>query len=205
MDPEEAQRLIDKEILVLKTQWNTYARISRLPNKILVEIFATLQGHDNIINVQAWHHVAHVCQHWRCVSLESASLWTTPPTNLHDYTLLMLEHSCTSPLEIQMFPATSKATCTAILSHIGQIKSLNIKQLHLALEYFQRTLLALEQEALLLKILDITQESSRDSFCLSTSTFHHFPSLKVLCLIGIDFDWMIFPICSLTTLSLACL
>jgi hypothetical protein len=77
MDPEEAQGLIDKETLVLKTRRNTYARITRLPNEVFVEIFMILQDsvadYDDI-NVQAWHHVAHVCRHWRCVSLQSASL-----------------------------------------------------------------------------------------------------------------------------------
>jgi hypothetical protein len=117
----------------------------------------------------------------------------------------MLERSRTSPLEIQMFPTTSEATCTAILSHIGRIKLLNIEQSQPALEHFQRTLLALPQEAPLLQTLEITPVCSRDVFRLFTSIFYHFPSLEVLCLISINFDWMIFPLRSLTSLSLACL
>ncbi|KAF5310140.1 hypothetical protein D9619_010574 [Psilocybe cf. subviscida] len=207
MDSDEAQRLIDEEIFVL-TRRNTYARISRLPNEVLVEIFTILRDDGSVrFNLQAWHHITHICQHWRRVCLESAILWTTPPTHRHDYTLLMLERSRTSPLEIVLFRATSAATCTAVLSHISRIKSLIIEQSHAALQHFQRTLSALKEEAPLLETLQIAQTfpSSSDVFRLSTSLLRQFPSLKTLCLSLIDFDWTIFPIYSLTSLTCICL
>jgi hypothetical protein len=171
MDPEEAQRLIDEETLDLNTRRNTYARISRLPNEVLIEIFATLRVADD--EVQLWHHVAYVCRHWRRVAQESATLWTSPPTDLQEYTLLMLERSRTSPLEIEMRSNTFKATWAAILSNIGRIKSLNTSQSRSALNHCQRTLLALAREAPLLKPLVIVQWTwpSRDVFRLSISIF----------------------------------
>lgn len=208
MDPEEAQTLIDKEILVLKTRRNTYARISRLPNELFVGIFTILQGNDyDDVNIREWHHVTHVCRHWRRVALEAAILWTKPPTDLHDYTLAMLERSRTSPLQIDMSLTTSKATCTAILDHIGRVESLIIEQSQPGLQHFQRSLLGLAQEASFLKTLEITQDlgSLGAAFRLSTPVIHQLPSLKTLWLANINFDWMMFPLHNLTTLSLVCL
>ena len=203
MDPEEAQRLIDEEIRVLKTRRNTYARISRLPNEVLAEIFAVLRKSiGGYCRVLAWHHVTHICRHWRRVALEFATLWTSPPTALHEYTLLMLERSRTSPLDIDMFPTTSYVTCTAVLGHIGRIESLVIEQSALDLQIFQHSL-ALAQAAPLLKTLEISKTSeSLYVFRLSASLFHQIPSLSTLSLAGIDFDWIIFPLRNLTSLSL---
>ncbi|KAF5310134.1 hypothetical protein D9619_010572 [Psilocybe cf. subviscida] len=209
MDSEEAQRTIDEETLLLQRRQNTHARISRLPNEVLVGIFTILRGDGGSahLNLQAWHHIAHICQHWRLVCLESAILWTNPPTHLHDYTLLMLERSRTSPLEIVLLRATSRATCSAVLSHISRIKSLIIAQSHAVLQHFQRNLLALKEEAPLLEKLEIMHAFGASSgvFRLSASTSHLFPSLKTLCLSYIDFDWTIFPIYSLTSLTWICL
>ncbi|KAF5310141.1 hypothetical protein D9619_010579 [Psilocybe cf. subviscida] len=212
MEPKEAQRLIDEEILVLKTRRNTYAPISRLPSELLVKIFAELRGDDDdddddgsgIVDVRAWHHVTHVCRHWRCVALNATILWTKPPAQLHEYTLLMLERSRTTPLKIKLHETTSQDTSTAIFNHLGRIDMLIAQQPKDALDRLQRALLSSARTSSKMKSLQIDQTPvfSGPRFILRASTMRNLTSLTSLWFCGIIIDWQMFPMRGLTDLAL---
>ncbi|KAF5310133.1 hypothetical protein D9619_010573 [Psilocybe cf. subviscida] len=184
---------------ILKIRQMTTTHISELPNEILVEIFTELRN-NNLI--ESWYKITFVCRHWRAVALEDAILWTRPPTAHHEYTLLMLERSRQCPLEITLHQRTPKDTSIAVLNHIGRISTLTIiEQSNKALDAFQTNLLDMGHKALQLRSLQI-QDKSWPPFKLSATTFLESTSLKSVQLSWIDFDWQIFPIPSLASLSL---
>ncbi|KAF5309441.1 hypothetical protein D9619_012301 [Psilocybe cf. subviscida] len=156
----------------------------------------------------SWHIVAHVSQRWRSVALEAATLWTKPPTTNHAYTLLMLERSRMSLLDVVLNGLTSIATVTAVLDHITRIESLSILQDALGCHHCQSHLLKLGQNVPHLRILRIRcilrpmSGVPSPVFRLSVNTFQRPVSLQQIHFGTLDYDWNIFPIPSLTVLSL---
>lgn len=67
-------------IFKLYTRWNELLPISQLPAEILVKIFlahiAQNSDHRPWQGVH-WFNFSHVCRHWRDISLDCPSLWTT--------------------------------------------------------------------------------------------------------------------------------
>ncbi|TFK66116.1 hypothetical protein BDN72DRAFT_800389, partial [Pluteus cervinus] len=89
-DKEIAIQRLDDEIqsltarlCFLKSERNTFAITSTLPDEILTKIFATIQaacrnrGFDwnSSSTLQAWLPITHVSRHWRKVALQSSQLW----------------------------------------------------------------------------------------------------------------------------------
>lgn len=216
MDPDAAQAKIDEEIhslelLVrrqlreLKTRRNSLARISRLPDEVLMEIFLRVKNMNNPLcrRLQSWHWIAHICARWRSVALAAACLWTDPPTEQHLYTLLMLQRSQLSPLYIEMNHGTSKDTCTAVFSHIQRISSLVLRSNPEHLQCFHAVLTSTTTAASLLKDLAISDftTSIRPQLSLPEAR-KNLPALKSLTLANVRFNWQMFPLPSLTSLTL---
>lgn len=214
MDPNEEERLMNEELLLLKLRslelkasHNASASISRLPNEMLVAIFMKLKD-TYFIPLRHWHQITHVCRHWRRVALEAACLWTKPPTHLHEYTLLMLERSRTSSLCIDLRQTASTATSAAVLDHVRRIGSLSIQQRIEDLDKLQALLSTLKHAESHLIHLDISQypdlkfKPQEARFRLAPGTLQNLTSLTSLNLRSTSVDWQIFPIITLTTLSL---
>jgi hypothetical protein len=86
VDLERRSQLLLKEIRELKTQRNTHAQISKLPNEVLLETFMVMMIS---LPVDKWHQVAHVCRRWRNVAvggthvMDESTDVPTPPHNAH--------------------------------------------------------------------------------------------------------------------------
>ncbi|KAF5309376.1 hypothetical protein D9619_012303 [Psilocybe cf. subviscida] len=211
MEPsiDEAMRLIDLELsglerrcLELKARRNTYIPIGKLPNEVLIEIFGILKSNRAI---HEWHHVAHVCRHWRCVALEAADLWTTPTMVSHDYTLVMLERSRNRPLHIAIERGTTVTTRNAVLENLGRIGSLTLIQEAEGLKYFQDRLIDAPLQLRTLTIYNSSHFGGSD--LQSPPPFKLTPgqtaALQHLYLSFVDVDWQILPIRSLRSLHFA--
>lgn len=118
----------------------------------------------------------------------------------------MLERSRTSPLNIDLDGPTSTETIRVVLDNIARIENLSIAQGNWELHSCQTRLLKLRQDASQLRSLNVWYYSSVSrhsslAFKLSANTFQRPVSLQRIRLKALDYDWNIFPISSLTSLS----
>jgi hypothetical protein len=204
----EARKLIDEEcrnsekrILLLKSQRNTFTDIARIPDEVLLDIFSILKTETD---VKAWFGITQTCRYWRGVSIDAPSLWTNPPTDLYNLTLLFLERSMPLCLDIRFDSRTSTATAIAVMKHIQRVQTLNMGLVQVdSLIYMQKKLQGLDCKASNLKELFISPKlSTLGRFRLSASTFRCPVLLEKLRLRFLDFDWTMLPLPNLTTLSL---
>jgi hypothetical protein len=197
ISPEEAQASVDERIqrLVqeLKTEQNPYARISRLPEELLIEVFMILKS---ISPFGGWHRVNLVCSHWRNVAVATPVLWTNPPTRNHDFTLLMLERSEMADLDIYMNEKTSMDTAAAVLRHIARIRGLNIVENNKIFKKAQDLLLGLDQPNLRLEKLRIVcyWDGQYPQFASFVDTRPLWNQLRYLSISGLIYDWNLFPL-----------
>jgi hypothetical protein len=120
--------------------------------------------------------------------------------------VLMLERTRLADLHIHLDNETSIQTATAILDHIGRIRSLRIDQDTQALENTQNLLLGLNLPASRLEKLEFTsdEEPSNPKFLLSIDLRRLMAQLRSLRLARIRYDWNILPLPNLTHLALDC-
>ncbi|KAF5310056.1 hypothetical protein D9619_010582 [Psilocybe cf. subviscida] len=205
MDSNDIWKVVVAGRSVPKTGQNlTCAPISKLPNEILVEIFTILKsGSGFFYCLKSWHKVAHVCQHWRQVAIEAASLWTELPTHHHEYTLLMLARARMRPLDVTLSELTPKPTRIAVLDHLGRIRSLTVDLDEDGIDDVQEKIQNSNEEASKLTMLKMsTFTSPGHVYILPASTFRNFTFLKTLKLFQITLEWQLCHIRSLTVLCL---
>ncbi|KAF5330508.1 hypothetical protein D9619_005214 [Psilocybe cf. subviscida] len=189
----------------LCTWWNTYAPISKLPDEVLLEIFALTQ---RLFPDEQWYReVTHVCRHWRYTAINASTLWTDPPLSQHHFAMLMLERSKSADLNIYIGSNTAITTIKPVLNCIGRIKDLTII---LGIELMGSVLSLLvegDQQASRLRKLTLECESdepwdARPMFGLSATVFCQFRLLRELNIYNTIFDWNVLPLPNLVDLDL---
>ncbi|KAF5330516.1 hypothetical protein D9619_005218 [Psilocybe cf. subviscida] len=203
----EARRLVlQKHIQELRTLRNTYAPISKLPDEVLLEIFALTQ---KLYPQDKWYQeVTHVCRSWRDIAIDAPTLWTNPPLSKHDFSMLMLARSKSADLTISIPRTTPIITVEHVLNRIGCIKILTVRLEVQALDSIIGLLEKGGQRASRLRTLVLKCESkeswdSRPMFGLSTAVFCQFHSFRELSLRNVIFDWNILPLPNLEVLILS--
>lgn len=214
----EAQELIDaqlvdleprctdlqRQIHELKTRRNTYAPISKLPDDVLLEIFALTQ----IIypDSQWYREVTHICRRWRDIAIDAPTLWTNPPLLLHHFSILMLERSKSADLTIYMEYGTQYRTIKKVLECIGRIEKLELSLEMDLLDNTRNLLASCRQPASRLRRLllhCLSDDISWDSRLLfSLSTFCQLHLLRELEITNVIFDWNILPLLNLKDLKI---
>lgn len=189
-----------------KTLRNTHTHMSGLPADLLLDIFMILKAASPHHRLGPWHRANLVCRHWRRVAVGAPILWNELPTDNHDFTLLMLERTRMADLHIFMDNETSTQTATAILDHIGRIRSLYIDQNLEALQNIQDLLLGLDLPAPRLEALRIMSDEyiPNPRFLLSIGLRRLLVQLRFLQLSRIRYEWDILPLPKLTQLFLDC-
>lgn len=215
----EAKRMLDEEFMALRARTqnslarlqarrNAIAPVSRLPNEILVDIFLIFQNWWKT-SIKCWHHVTHICRHWRHVAIEAPILWTDIHVRSHEYALLMLERSQNAPLDVQFGdrrvprPNSTTATMTAILTEIERIRTLSFTQMPInSLETAQTFLRRQGRQALILESLNVEcSEPGPVWFNFSLDLFHPTASLRQLSVMSVQIDWNMLPIINLTHMN----
>ncbi|KAG1873203.1 hypothetical protein F4604DRAFT_778960 [Suillus subluteus] len=112
---EHAHRDIDKEIItlvesirVLRSRQNALTYTCLLPPEILAAIFIYIAEEQSCYSGTPSHcgaplflAVTHVCQHWRKVALECATLWTSINCASAPWVTIMLERSKKAALVVR--------------------------------------------------------------------------------------------------------
>ncbi|KAF5325171.1 hypothetical protein D9619_010078 [Psilocybe cf. subviscida] len=204
-------QIIDEEVSThhqrireLNTRRNTYAEISILPQELLVDIFLLVQNNSPL---EDWHQIAHVCRHWRHTAVNTAILWTEPPTRHPDYTDLMLYRSKRANLNIVLGSEIPTATITSILSHIGRIQTL---QMALSMEeltdvckrFIVSGHMLLQLESLNIRCLDLSGFGVTTKWRFTSILIRQSSSLRSLCLTRVAFDWQMLAPFDLVSLHL---
>ncbi|VDB94222.1 unnamed protein product [Peniophora sp. CBMAI 1063] len=98
---DEATRLVTD----LRSTYNSYAPILRLPNEILALVFVILQSiwEPRHATNLGWLNATFVCRSWRLAALRMASLWTRPPLHLgKEWTRTFLELARSLPISLDI-------------------------------------------------------------------------------------------------------
>ncbi|KAF5330509.1 hypothetical protein D9619_005215 [Psilocybe cf. subviscida] len=205
VDSEARCLLLQKHIQELKTRRNTYAPISKLPDEVLLEIFAFAQ---KLYPQDRWYReVTHVCRRWRYTAIDAPTLWTNPPLSHHRFAMLMLERSKSADLTAFIGTTTTIATIEHVIDCIGRIKDLRIT---LDIEVLDSLLSLLEkgdQKASHLRRFGLECWSdepwdAQPMFGLSATVFCKFQLLRELQIYNIIFDWNVLPLPNLVDLRL---
>lgn len=96
---DDERRRLDAAILLLVSQRNILAPISRLPPEILCYIFSWVQIPYRLENTLL---ITSVCRHWRHVALADPTLWSVVELNQLDMALDFLERSRGSKIETSL-------------------------------------------------------------------------------------------------------
>ncbi|KAF5330997.1 hypothetical protein D9619_005220 [Psilocybe cf. subviscida] len=192
-----------KQIRDLKIRRNTYAIISKLPDDVLLEIFAVAQ---TIFPEDKWYReVTHVCHRWRCIAIEAATLWTNPPLLRHHFAMLALERSKSADLTICMESEFPHKTVKEVLNCINRIENLKISLEMDSLDDICELMATCGQQAARLRRLTLhnlsgnTSWDSESLFGLST-VFCKLQLLRELVITNINFNWKNLPLRSLVSL-----
>ena len=139
LDEEIAQLAI--KLSSLRTQKNTFAPISRLPQSILACIFV-YHAHEDYHTSSGshiprhtkshWIGMSYVCRHWRHVALNCPALWSYLLTASPPWTEALLIRSLNLPLRIRVALLTSQKA----LDFIAQV-SLHTERFEECYIYFQ--------------------------------------------------------------------
>ncbi|KAH6901498.1 hypothetical protein BKA70DRAFT_1308836 [Coprinopsis sp. MPI-PUGE-AT-0042] len=149
---EEAHRLLDshiltmeKEILIVRSQRNRLAPISRLPVEMLTNIFlecaaspwptSNSKKEGSSALYTKWTVVSHVCRQWRDVALGCSELWSTLNQKMSvKWMEAMIERSKASPISILNYnpgaidPKTNKSqTLLKALSETGKLRKIELR------------------------------------------------------------------------------
>lgn len=206
--PEDARRPITEELLEheghsyrLKTEWNTYAPISKIPDEILIEI---LEAARKLLIYSAWYQLLGVCSHWRNVAVGKLTWWQRPPTHKHGLTLVMLQRTKNAVVDVEITNRTSLTTVVDLCNHIGRFRVLDIQQSEApSLRRTLECLLDSHQEFSRLEALSIwPQISGTESLVIPAIPFHQSRTVHTIQFININFDWNMFPCPNLTALIL---
>ncbi|KAI1793654.1 hypothetical protein LXA43DRAFT_1059672 [Ganoderma leucocontextum] len=118
LDAEEKALIdsISRKRLELKRLWNSSLPIQKLPNELLVQIFAHLQEvvrrpgkhafwPPNVQRVRfrlaRWQGLMLVCRHWRDILMSSTMFWRMVSLDQHiNWTKLCLDRSAAAPLDV---------------------------------------------------------------------------------------------------------
>ena len=95
------------EIARLSRRLNTDARVMRLPDELLAEVFAQYVSAwraDKLLNTRpyGWLPITHVCHNWREIALHTPLLWTDVHlTARTDPTTAFIDRSCQADLHVR--------------------------------------------------------------------------------------------------------
>ncbi|KAG1869360.1 hypothetical protein DFJ58DRAFT_742445 [Suillus subalutaceus] len=137
---EHAHRDIDKEIIalvesirVLRSHKNALTYTCLLPPEILAAIFIYIaeeqsySGTPSRCGAPLFLAATHVCQHWRKVALECATLWTSINCASVHWVAIMLERSKKAALVVTYSAPASLEQCfEQVLSQLSRIKVLQL-------------------------------------------------------------------------------
>ncbi|OCH93820.1 hypothetical protein OBBRIDRAFT_710529, partial [Obba rivulosa] len=106
-------------IIDLKTRWNTFSPVSRLPTELLAKIFILRARDTTDRDLDAlyrkkyglalagaekrytWIRVAQVCRHWRAVALNCPRLWNHIYVTSPKWMETLLPRTLEAPLSVE--------------------------------------------------------------------------------------------------------
>lgn len=194
---------MQEQILELKIRRNTYATISKIPDDVLLEVFAFTQ--ITYPESEWYREVTHVCRHWRYIAIEAATLWTNPPLQQHDFAMLMLERSKLANLTIRIEHGLPNKTMKEVLGCINRVETLEIRlEMNLLNTTYSQMMTCGQQASRLRNFIlhclsDNTRWDSEELFVSSIFCKLHF--LRQLSFTNIIFDWNILPLRNLVSLK----
>ncbi|KAF5316810.1 hypothetical protein D9619_006195 [Psilocybe cf. subviscida] len=209
---QESSAQHHERIRELNYQRNTHSAIIRLALEILHRIFQDLQdlytaaesGSRRIDTRTEWRKVLHVCQHWRSLAINAASLWTIIPHYPSRWSEMALERSAAAILDVffllRQHHLIGLDEAKTIMKTIVRIRTMEIKGYAKSIinwDKFQAFLdpsskhcvLSSGETKSVLERLSIDLTSGSSVPTLSISWFIIAPRLQHLQLSGIDFDW----------------
>ncbi|KAK7051253.1 hypothetical protein VNI00_004753 [Paramarasmius palmivorus] len=205
LEVEDAAKIVD-----LKFTRNSFVPIHQLPNELLSEIFLSCADLEWIGSMLpsyclidlideppwGWIFITHVCQRWRMVALDIATLWTSLNLGYPDWAVEMLKRSRSAPLRIQY---SARGVGSKGLQVLEQVLADDIARvLTLALSYgkedeIQRLLLTLGPAPLLEKLHLEAYASGRSitngPFLPACFPGHTIPKLTHLSIVNLHVPW----------------
>ncbi|KAI0264926.1 hypothetical protein BC834DRAFT_970487 [Gloeopeniophorella convolvens] len=106
--------------------------VARLPPELLTRIFRSLQDRNPLVDALqlGWVTVTHVCQRWRLVALEDASLWGAieggPEYLNRTWFHEMLYRSKSAPLDIVIPSQPTPKVLFTISQHFSHLRTLSL-------------------------------------------------------------------------------
>ena len=67
----------------IRRELNSLAYVNRLPTELMSMIFHHYTTHETWVHPAAWIIIAHICQRWRQIVLNTPYLWTTINLPVH--------------------------------------------------------------------------------------------------------------------------
>ncbi|KAF5315634.1 hypothetical protein D9611_004973 [Ephemerocybe angulata] len=143
----QRMRVMESDLLKVRTKYNSLAKINTLPAEIMSSIFlmvmASLKGLNPPARWQggrlvgrigpdiSWINVTHVCRHWREVALDCATLWSTLLFCTPELTEAMTIRSKNAPLSFKFdcYDNRFNDVVSRILSQPQRLRSVEISGL----------------------------------------------------------------------------
>ncbi|KAK7040199.1 hypothetical protein VNI00_010005 [Paramarasmius palmivorus] len=185
--------------------------ISRLPNDILYHIFVICMrnalssgSYTDRIHLKkrrTWIRVTHVCQRWRSIALNCASLWNTPHFEIPELAATMLNRAKSTPLYLEANLTDSFAPFPVLEGACNDISRIAGLRISARTHELNQLLSGKTQPAPLLEYLEICSLSVIFRYNLPENLFKsETPRLRELALVGCNFDTSMFQCHKLTKL-----